>query len=88
MENSAGVTANLYPDKGEHMTTGYKIQPNMILELRLIEQGMMTDFPVKFRAKTKDGDKPLPIDGEETFVATPSEHASDVMVVKLTQPCM
>uniref|UniRef100_A0A7M5VBW7 Uncharacterized protein n=1 Tax=Clytia hemisphaerica TaxID=252671 RepID=A0A7M5VBW7_9CNID len=84
VENSAGVTANLYPDKGEHMSTGYKIQPNMILELRLIEQGMQTDFPVTFRATKEDG-SPLKLEGEETFVATPSEKANDAFLVKITQ---
>jgi len=84
VENSAGLTAYLYPDKGEHMTTGYKIQPNMILELRLIEQGMQTDFPVTFHAKTEEGGV-LKLEGEETFVATPSERASDAFLVKITQ---
>lgn len=87
VENNAGVDAILYPDKGEHFQKGYDIKAKMILELRLIEQGMQTDFPVKFRARTKEGNKPLPIDGEETFVATPSEKQTDVMVVKLTQRC-
>lgn len=86
VENSAGLTAYLYPDKGEHMTTGYKIQPNMILELRLIEQGMQTDFPVTFHAKTEEGEM-LKLEGEETFVATPSEKPSDGFLVKITQSC-
>ena len=77
----------LYPDKGEHMVTGYKIQPNMILELRLIEQGMQTDFPVTFHATTEEG-APLKLEGEETFVATPSERANDAFLVKITQSRM
>lgn len=87
VENSAGVTAFLYPDKGEHMTSGYKIQPNMILELRLIEQGMQTDFPVTFHARTEDG-AVLDLEGEETFVATPSEKPTDAFIVKITQSRM
>ena len=69
------------------MATGYKIQPNMILELRLIEQGMQTDFPVTFHATKEDG-SPLKLEGEETFVATPSERATDAFLVKITQSRM
>lgn len=70
------------------MSTGYKIQPNMILELRLIEQGMQTDFPVTFHATTEEGGAPLKLEGEETFVATPSERANDAFLVKITQSRM
>ena len=87
VENNAGIDAVLYPDKGEHLSNGYEIKAKMILELRLIEQGMQTDFPIKFHAESTDGSTTLLIDGEETFVATPTEHQTDVIVVKLTEPC-
>ena len=86
-ENKAGEEVTLYPDKGEHKVTGYSIKPRMILELRLVEQGAQTNFPVTFRAKSSTSGESLPLDGEQTYVATPSEQATQVFVVDITKPC-
>lgn len=86
-ENKAGEDIALYPDKGEHKTNGYSIKPRMILELRLVEQGTQTNFPVTFRAKSTASGESLPLDGEQTYVATPSEKSTQVFIVDITKPC-
>ena len=86
-ENKAGEEIILYPDKGEHKNTGYSIKPRMILELRLVEQGTQTNFPVTFRAKSVVTGEFYPLDGELTFMATPSEKSTQVYVTEITRPC-
>lgn len=86
-ENKAGEEITLYPDKGEHRLTGYSIKQRMILELRLVEQGAQTNFPVTFRAKSSKTGESLPLDGEQTYVATPSELSTQVFIVDITKPC-
>ena len=86
-ENKAGVDVQLYPDKGEHKEQGYPIKPSMTLELRLVEQGSQTNFPVTFRAKNVHSGEALMIDNESTYVATPTEAAEQVLEAVITAPC-
>lgn len=77
----------LYPDKGEHRTSGYPIKPSMTLELRLVEQGSQTNFPVLFSAKNSKTDEKLLIDGETTYVTTPTETSDPVLDAVITAVC-
>ena len=86
-ENKAGVEVALYPDKGEHKDKGYPIKPSMTLELRLVEQGAQTNFPVTFKAKNEANGETLWIDKETTYVATPTEDASIVLEATITAKC-
>jgi len=88
-ENKAGVDVTLFPDKGEHRAKGYPVKPSMTLELRLVEQGSQTNFPVLFSAKNSHTGEKLLIDGETTYVATPTETADPVLdaVITATLSC-
>ena len=86
-ENKAGVDVILFPDKGEHRTNGYPIKPSMTLELRLVEQGSQTNFPVTFVAKNSKTDEKLLIEGETTYVATPTETSEPVLDALITAVC-
>ena len=83
-ENKAGVDVTLFPDKGEHRAKGYPVKPSMTLELRLVEQGSQTNFPVLFSAKNSHTGEKLLIDGETTYVATPTETADPVLDAVIT----
>ena len=84
-ENKAGIDVTLHPDKGEHRTTGYPIKPSMTLELRLVEQGSQTNFPVIFSAKNSKGEKLL-IDDATTYMTMPTETSDRVLDVVITAP--
>lgn len=83
-ENKAGVDVALFPDKGEHRTSGYPIRPSMTLELRLVEQGSQTNFPVMFSARNSHTGEKLLIEGETTYVAIPTETSDPVLDAVIT----
>ena len=87
-ENKAGVDVTLFPDKGEHRVNGYPIKPSMTLELRLVEQGSQTNFPVLFSAKNSNTGETLLIEGETTYVATPTETSDPVLDAVITATCL
>lgn len=86
-ENKAGVEVTLFPDKGEHRVNGYPIKPSMTLELRLVEQGSQTNFPVTFSAKNSKTTEKLLIEGETTYVTTPTETSAPVLDAVITAIC-
>ncbi len=85
-ENKAGVDLTLLPDKGEHRINGYPIKPSMTLELRLVEQGSQTNFPVTFSAENSKTKERLLIDDATTYMTMPTETADQVLDVVITAP--